>query len=84
MRLKQNVAVVKALRTRLGDGERITDQASLAALLHLATEDVLHPGHALTLLQVMTAKSLEAVKPKGPQAVAAALDRANREQEIAG
>lgn len=59
---------MKALRTRLGSGEKITDQASLAALLHLATEDVLHPGHALTLLQVMTAKS------KSPQPVVKVLD----------
>ncbi len=80
IRLKQNVEIVKALRARIGKGEKITDQASLAALLHLATEDVLHPGHALTLLQVMTAKSLEAVKPKGPQGVVSVLDQPNREE----
>ncbi|HLZ49238.1 MAG TPA: hypothetical protein VKP61_00670 [Candidatus Acidoferrum sp.] len=74
IRLKQNVEIVKALRTRLGKGEKITDQPSVAALLHLATEDVLHPGHALTLEQVLSAKKLDQVKPRGPQPVVPMLD----------
>ena len=76
IRLKQNVEIAKRLRARLENGEKITDQGSLAALLHLATEDVLHPGHALTLAEVLTAKS------KAAQPVVKLLDEA--EQELAG
>lgn len=76
IRLKQNVEIAKRLRARLERGEKIADQASLAALLHLATEDVLHPGHALTLQQVLAAKT------KSPQPVVQLLDQA--EQELAG
>jgi hypothetical protein len=69
--LRRNVAILQALRSRMDKGEKIADQSSLAALLHLATEDVIHPGHALTLVEIMTAK---ASRPKGPQPAVALMD----------
>lgn len=82
--LKRNVEIIKALRARMDKGEKITDNASHAALLHLATEDVLHPEHTVTLTELMTAKSLEKVQPKGPQPIVPSLDRWDRDQELAG
>jgi hypothetical protein len=69
--LRRNVEIIKAMRTRIDAGEKITDQASLAALLHLSSDDVLKPGHGMTLLEVMTAKSLT----KGPQPIVPILDK---------
>lgn len=80
--LKRNVEIVKALRARMGAGEKPTDQASLAALLHLASDDVLNPGHGVTLHELMAAKSVEAAKPKGPQPVVNAMD--NEPADLAG
>jgi hypothetical protein len=77
--LRRNVEILKALRARLDKGEKITDQASLAALLHLSTEDVIHPGHALTLVEIMTAK---ASRPRGPQPAVALMDA--QPDELAG
>jgi hypothetical protein len=73
--LKRNVEIVKALRTRMDQGEKITNNASHTALMHLASEDVLKPGHGVTLLELMTAQSLAAVQPKGPQPVVPLMDR---------
>jgi hypothetical protein len=80
--LKRNVEIVKALRARMAAGEKIADQASLSALLHLASDDVLNPGHGVTLHELMAAKSVEAAKPKGPQPVVNAMD--NEPADLAG
>lgn len=79
--LDRNVKILHALRTRLTTTDRITDQSSLAAVLHLATDDVLDPGHGVTLLELMTAKSVDAVKAgkRGPQPVVQAMDRGAEE-----
>jgi hypothetical protein len=82
-KLKQNVAIIQALRKRLDQGEKITDQASLAGLLHLSVEDVIHPGNGLTLVELLTRTSLDATKPKGPQPIVPLLDNWP-EREIAG
>jgi hypothetical protein len=71
--LKQNVAIIKALRARMDKGEKVTDQNSLAGLLHLACEDLKHPGHGVTLLELMTAK-IPAKRTNGAQPVVAAMD----------
>lgn len=72
--LERNVLIVKAMRKRIERNKEMpTDQASIAALLHLSTEDVLHPGHGMTLLELMTAQSLP---KRGPQPVVAIMDRA--------
>jgi hypothetical protein len=71
--LERNVLIVKKMRARLRDGERVSDQNSLAGLLHVATEDVLHPGHGLTLLEVMSAR-------KGPQPIVAAMDHVDKSE----
>lgn len=73
--LRRNVEIIKALRARMDSGEKITDQASLAGLLHLSSDDVLKPGHGVTLMELMLAKSVEAVKPKGPQPIVPTMDR---------
>lgn len=66
--MRRNVEIVKALRTRLAAGERVADQVALKAILNLATEDVLHPGHGRTLLEVLGARSVtDALERKGPQ-----------------
>lgn len=75
--LDRNVEILKHMRKRIQAGEKATDQNSLAALLHLSTEDILHPGHGKTLLEIMTAYSV----PKPPQPVVAAMDQG---QELAG
>jgi hypothetical protein len=81
--LQRNVAIVKALRERLNKGERINNQSELAGILHLSSDDVLKPGHGVTLLELMLAKSVDAVKPKGPQPIVPIMDNwPNR--EIAG
>ena len=67
--IRRNVEIIKALRTRIDEGEKITDQPSLAGLLHLASDDVLKPGHGVTLIELMTAKSFQTVQPKGPQPI---------------
>lgn len=78
--LRRNVLITKALRARIDGGEKITDQASLAGLLHLATDDVTNPGHGVTLMELMLVKSVDAVKPKGPQPIVPQLDNwPNRE-----
>ena len=81
--LKRNVEIIKALRARLDGGEKITDQPSLAALLHLSSDDVRKPGHGVTLVELMTAKSFQTVLPKGPQPIVPELDRWP-EREMAG
>jgi hypothetical protein len=81
--LRRNALIVKALRARMDAGEKITDQASFAALMHLSSDDVLKPGHGVTLMELMLAKSVDAVKPKGPQPIVPIMDNwPNR--EIAG
>jgi hypothetical protein len=78
--LRRNVEIVKRVRARIQAGERIADQAALAGMLHLATEDVLHPGKNMTLLEVLAAKSVNNTNGK-PQPVIAAQD-APAEEEI--
>jgi hypothetical protein len=78
--IERNVFIVRNVRKRIVEQKEIpTDHNSLAGLLHLATEDVLHPGHNMTLVEIMTAKSVAAVKPngkaKGPQPVVEIMDR---------
>jgi hypothetical protein len=80
--LKRNVEIVRALRVRLDKGEKVTNQISLAALLHLASDDVLKPGHGGSFLELMTARSIEASKAKGPQPIVGVLD--NEPEELAG
>jgi hypothetical protein len=80
--LKRNVEIVRALRVRLDKGEKPTNQISLAALLHLASDDVLKPGHGGSLLELMTARSIEASKAKGPQPIVGVLD--HEPEELAG
>lgn len=81
--LKRNVEIVKALRARLDAGEKMADQASLAGLLHLASDDVLKPGHGVTLLELMTAQSLRVTQPKGPQPIVPIMDNWP-ERELSG
>jgi len=81
--LKRNVEIIKALRARMDKGEKITDNASHAALLHLATEDVLHPEHTVTLLELMTAKSVQNVQPKALQPIVPIMDKWP-DRELAG
>lgn len=81
--LHRNVMIVKALRARMDGGEKITNQASLAGLLHLSSDDVLKPGHGVTLMELMLAKSIDQVKPKGPQPIVPIMDKWP-EREIAG
>ncbi len=73
--LKRSVEIIKNLRARMQKGEKIVDQPSLAAMLHLATEDYLHPDHGVTLLKILAAKSIEAVRPNGPQPIVPAMDK---------
>ena len=80
--LERNVLIAKQMRARIRDGERINDQNALSALLHIATEDVLHPGHGLTLLQVLAERSIPK-NGKGPQPIVTAAE-AERADEIAG
>ena len=68
--IERNVLIVKALRKRMESGERPTDHNSLVALLHLATEDVVHPANGKTLIEVMTMNI-----PKKAQPVVAVMDR---------
>jgi hypothetical protein len=77
---ERNVEIIKKMRARLQAGERITDQNALVGMLHLATEDVLHPGKNMTLLELLAAKSVGSSNGK-PQPVVAAQD-AVAEEEI--
>jgi hypothetical protein len=65
--LERSVLIVKAMRRRIEAKELPTDQASLKMLLRLATEDVLHPGRNITLLQAMGAASMNGRKPNGAE-----------------
>jgi hypothetical protein len=71
--IKRNVEIVKALRARLDAGEKASDQVSLSGILHLSSDDVLKPGHGVTLLELMTAKSVQRAKP-GPQPIVPVMD----------
>lgn len=77
--LRRNVEIAKRIRARIQEGERIADQAALAGMLHLATEDVLHPGKNMTLLEVLAAKSANNSNGK-PQPVIAAQDTPAEEE----
>jgi hypothetical protein len=82
--LRRNVEIIKAMRSRLQAGERVTDQNSLAGMLHLSTEDLLHPGHGRTLAEVMTAYSVKsALDRKGPQR-SNGVDGSAEEERVAG
>jgi hypothetical protein len=59
--LERNVLIARALRERVEGGEIPTNQTSLNTLLTLATEDVLHPGKNMTLLEAMGKKSVESI-----------------------
>lgn len=72
--LERNMLIVKAMRKRIEQHKEIpTNQSAIAALLRLSTDDVLHPGHGVTLVQLMTAESLP---KRGPQPVVEIMDRA--------
>ena len=75
--IERNVLIIKKMRKRIESGEIPTNQNSLAGLLHLSAEDVLHPSHGMTLVEVMTMNSLP--KP-GPQKVVKVMDDAPEEQ----
>jgi hypothetical protein len=77
--LERNVEIIKKMRARLQAGERVTDQASLVGMLHLSTEDVLHPGKNMTLLELLTSTSVNHKNGK-PQPVVAAMDKPAEEE----
>lgn len=84
IKLQRNVEILRNMRKRMVEGgERVTDQQSLAALVHLATEDIARPGHGVTLLELMTAKSVEMVRAKEPQPVVKAIDQGREESYTA-
>jgi len=62
--LRRNCDIVKAIRARVEAGEVPVDQKSLSVLLNLATEDVLHPGKHVTLLEAMGVASIEQAKAR--------------------
>lgn len=79
--LARNVEIAKKMRARLQSGERIPDQNALVGMLHLATEDVLHPGKNMTLLELLAAKSVGSSNGNGkPQPVVAAMDQPAEEE----
>ena len=81
--IERNVLIVRNVRKRIERKEIPTDHNSLVGLLHLATDDVLKPGHGKTLLEIMGIESVKtATKGKGPQPVVAIMDHVN--DEIAG
>jgi hypothetical protein len=83
VKLIDHVAIVKNMRARMQAGERVVDQNSLAGLLHLSTEDVLHPGHGKTLFEIMAAYSGgKNGKARGPQPVVDALDREAQDEVV--
>jgi hypothetical protein len=77
--LARNVEIIKKMRARLQSGERIPDQNALVGMLHLATEDVLHPGKNMTLLELLAAKSVGSSNGK-PQPITAAMDQPAEEE----
>lgn len=79
--IERDVFIVRAMRKRMQTGEKVTDHNSLAGLLHLSAEDVLHPGHGMSLLEVMTAGS--AKNGRKPQPIVSIMDEPFRD-EIAG
>jgi hypothetical protein len=70
--IRNDVYIVRNMRKRMLEGEKVADQNSLVGMLHLCAEDVLHPGNGKTLLEVMAMGS--ARMGKGPQAVVKAMD----------
>ena len=82
--LERNVKILRSMRERINAGEKVTCQNSLAGLLHLATEDVIHPdGKRQTLPELMTAYSVSTVNgKKGPQPIVATMDAAT--DQVAG
>lgn len=79
--IERNVLIMRSARKRIEQKEIPTDHNSLVGLLHLATEDVLHPGvHGMTLMQLMASDSLP---KRGPQPMVAIMDRP-RQDEVAG
>jgi hypothetical protein len=62
--LRRNSDIVKLVRRRVESGDIPTTQESLKILLNLATEDVLHPGRHVTLLEAMGVASIASVKRK--------------------
>jgi hypothetical protein len=60
--LRRNCDIVKVVRRRVESGDIPTTQEALKVLLNLATEDVLHPGRNISLLEAMGAQSIVAVK----------------------
>lgn len=60
--LHRNLAVMRQLRKHTERKELPTDQVSLKNLLDISTEEVMHPGRDLTLLEVMGRKSVDNVR----------------------
>jgi hypothetical protein len=75
--IERNLFIVRAMRKRIEAGEKPTDHNSLVGLLHLSTEDVLHPANGKTLVEVMTM----GVK-RGPQPIVKEMD--DMREEFAG
>jgi hypothetical protein len=67
------VQVLMALEQRLKTDSPVTDE-DISACCAMAVEDIDHPGKNATLLEAMLTKSLDQVKPKGPQPIVPALD----------
>lgn len=65
--LERNLLVIKAMRKRVEAGDIPTDQGSLAYLLKLSQDDVLHPGQHVTLFEAM---GIESVRRKTVEKVA--------------
>ena len=73
--LERHVFILKAVRKRIADGEVPTGEPALAqvmlkTLLDLSTEDVLHPGKNVTLLEAMGLRSVEHIDRKAAGKVA--------------
>lgn len=83
IQLERNVKILRNMRARLVADDRVTDHQSLAGLIKLSTDDVDQPGHGVTLLELMTAKSVAIAKAKGPQPIVPQLDRWPEREVIA-
>lgn len=84
--LERNLLILKAVRKRVESGEIPTEQESLRTLLNLATDDVLHPGKHVTLLEAMGHASIAQVgrgKHK-PQPAVGIMDRVARDEVATG
>jgi hypothetical protein len=75
--LRRNCDIVKAIRSRVEAGDIPTNLESLKVLLNLATEDVLHPGKRISLLEAMGVQSIAAAKHRS-------IGQGTRDEAMAG